>query len=89
MKKDVLINGKVVPLSETKTTLSFKYPSPKWASDVFNIWLILATLTTLFMATFADEVPDVSEALVNKIIVFGTGAMRILTKAFGLDVKEG
>jgi len=26
--------------------------------------------------------------LVNKIIVFGTGAMRILTKAFGLDVKE-
>jgi len=41
------------------------------------------------MATFADEIPDGIEPLINKIIVFGTGAMRIITKAFGLEVKEG
>lgn len=87
-QKTVLIQNKVVPISETKTTISFKFPSPKWASDLFNVWLLLATLTTLFMATFADEVPDSIEPLVNKIIIFGTGAMRIITKAFGLEVKE-
>lgn len=84
----VLINNEAIPVSDTKTVISFKSPSPKWASNIFNIWLVIATLATLAMATFADEIPDGIEPLVNKIIVFGTGAMRIITKAFGLEVAD-
>lgn len=87
-RNTVLIDGKAIDISDTKTSLSFKSPSPKWASKIFNVWVLIATLTTLAMATFADEIPDGIEPLINKIIVFGTGAMRIITKAFGLELKE-
>jgi len=85
--KNVLIDNKVIPVTETKTVLSFKYPSPKWASDIFNIWLVINAVAMLYMATFT--IPEDTEMLILKIMGFGTGAMRIITKAFGLEVKEG
>jgi len=84
----VIIGNKAVDLKDTKVVLNFHAPSPKIASQIFNIWLALATILALALATFADEIPDGTEALVNKIIVFVTGAMRIITKAFGLEAKE-
>lgn len=84
----VIIDNKVVAVDETKVVLNWSAPSPKIASQIFNIWLALATILALGLATFADEIPDGTEALVNKTIVFITGALRIITKAFGLEPKE-
>ncbi len=87
-RNTVLIDGKAIDISDTKTSLSFKSPSPKWASQVFNIWVTLSMIAALAIVTFSDEIPDDTEAIINKSLLFGTGVMRILTKAFGLEVKE-
>lgn len=84
----VIIDNQVVPVEDTKVVLNFSAPSPKIAAQIFNIWLVVATVLALALATFSADIPDGTEALVNKIIVFTTGALRIVTKAFGLEVKE-
>lgn len=87
-RNTVLIDGNPVNLTDTKTTLSFKSPSPKWASQLFNIWVAVSMIAGLAIVTFADEIPDGTEAIINKSLLFGTGVMRILTKMFGLEVKD-
>jgi len=86
MEKKVIIDNIPTPISETKTVLSFKSPSPKWASQVFNVWVGLISIAMLYMATF--DVSEEHQLLVGKIIGFGTGVMRIVTKMFGLEVKD-
>jgi len=87
-EKQVLINNEPVPMSETKTVLSFKLPTPKWASNVFNYFMIFAMVAALGVSTFSNEIPDATEALINKSLLFGIGVVRILTKAFGIDIKD-
>jgi hypothetical protein len=87
-EKTVLINNEAVPESATKTVISFKLPTPKWASVVFNYFLILTMIAALAVSTFSNEIPDVTEALINKSLLFGIGVVRILTKAFGIELKD-
>jgi hypothetical protein len=84
----VIINDNPVKIENTKTVLSFKSPSPKWAGQMFTLWVMVSMIAGLAIVTFADEIPDNTEAIVNKCLIFGTGVMRIVTKAFGLEVKE-
>ena len=88
MEKQVLINNEAVPVSETKTVLSFKLPTPKWASKIFNYYMVVTMIAALAVTTYANEIPDVTEALINKSLLFGLGVVRILTKAFGIDLKD-
>jgi len=88
MEKKIVINDKVVPETELKTVVSFKLPTPKWAGLVFNIYLVLTMIAALAVSTFSNEIPDVTEALINKSLLFGIGVVRILTKAFGIDLKD-
>ena len=88
MEKKIVLNDKVVPNEEMKTVVSFKLPTPKWAGLVFNIYLVLTMIAALAVSTFSNEIPDVTEALINKSLLFGIGVVRILTKAFGIDLKD-
>ncbi len=86
--KKVLINGKIVAEKDTVTKLSFKNPTPQWASMLFNIVSALTGIMGLIMVTFADEIPDKTEILIGKIIIVGLPALRIFTKSFGIEIKE-
>lgn len=86
--KKYLINGKVVSEKDTTTKLSFKNPTPEWASLLFNIISAITGIMGLIMVTFADEIPDKTEIFIGKIIIVGLPALRILTKSFGIEVKE-
>ena len=86
--KKVLINGKIVETKDTITKLSFKNPSPEWASKLFNWVSALTGVMGLIVVTFADEIPDKVEILIGKCVLVGLPALRIFTKAFGIEVKE-
>lgn len=87
--KKVIIDDQVVPLSETKTVISFSAPTPKWMSTLFNIVLVAATLvTTGVVSFFSNYMNTETQLLIVSICAYTTFAVRFITKAFGLEVKE-
>ncbi len=84
----VLINNEVVPISETKTTFSFKAPTPKWATNIFNSWIAISGVTALILVTFPEYIPAAVDDIASRILIIGTPVLRIVTKAFGVEVKE-
>jgi hypothetical protein len=71
-----------------RTIFSFKQPSPQWARNLFNIWTAFAGVAALILVTFNEYIPSSSDDIVSRILIVGTPALRIITKAFGIEIKD-
>lgn len=88
MEKKIVLNDKVVPVSETKTVISFSKPTPEWAKVAFRITFIITTAAVTYIAA-TNTIPKETKyelTLILKLlvdpIVFG------ISKMFGIAVKD-
>lgn len=87
-EKTVLIDNQIVPVSETKTVISFNLPTPLWAKWVFRI---VAILTTVALFIIAGD-PGISDDTKIRVAVYLKGldmAVLGLSKMFGITKDEG
>ena len=71
-----------------RTKLSFRLPTPKWATNIFNTWIALSGVTALVLVTFHDYIPVITNDVISRVLILGTPALRIITKSFGVELKE-
>jgi len=86
--KKYLINEKIVSAKDTRTKFSFKSPTPQWASNLFNIVMTISAILTLIIVTYPEYINDKTEDLTLRTIAISLPVLRIVTKAFGIEVKE-
>lgn len=82
----VLIDGKAVPLSQTKTVISLNQPNPAWVSWVFRIEFVVNKAVLFVLGASALFTPNqVKESLVwiaaIDLTVWGLGRFVGLKKA--------
>lgn len=87
--KKVLLDGKMVLSKDTKTVpMSFKSPSPAWATNLFNIVMGLSGIVSIVVITFGDYIPDKIEDIAMRSIAISLPILRLITKSFGVELKE-